>query len=446
MRYTHAQLSSLVDQGFHTAALRGLELPPLDSGLPGQVEYLQAVALRGRGELIRAREILQSLLPGEGSLGGEVFFNLLEIDLLLGRQQEVLKQLEKHPHHHATYRGTLLRGRAYAQSAPHDALGLLLTLADGADVPVHLARLASFEAAALLDRAGRHREAFTRAAEAHARSAVRHGHLQFLHHLDTQAQFLRRQIPPRDVGPAVERTALVVGLPRSGTTLLEQMLDAHPEVYGIGEFDGLKEVLQTLVSQRVSPYQFADLPPGPVANFRRLYREGARRWVPAGNPWTLDKSLLTWCSIPFVAEFLPGARLLHLRRDPRDLAISILLSGFPAGEFPWAGRLEDLYEVLRRVESLVPEALDASSLRHETSRYEDLVSDPRSVMERCSALLGLTVDPRTLDPGKNPRPVNTLSYNQVRQPIYRASVGRWKNYGWLFNSAWHRLAAEAGYE
>jgi hypothetical protein len=223
------------------------------------------------------------------------------------------------------------------------------------------------------------------------------------------------------------------------------MLDNHSQISGIGEFDGLNEVIHTMTSQGISPYQFSRLPQEDQDQLRKVYYTGARMFLDRANAWTLDKTLLSWSSIPFLAEFLSQAKFIHIQRDPRDIAISVLLSWFDYGQHPWTSSLRDIYEIVYRAQALLPRCLRHCGLEHITIRYEDLITAPEPDIKNCLRLLGLEFEANTVTPELNPRAVNTLSYNQVKRGLYSSSVGRWRDYEWLFDQEWHRLAAAAGY-
>ena len=86
--------------------------------------------------------------------------------------------------------------------------------------------------------------------------------------------------------------------------------------------------------------------------------------------------------------------------------------------------------------ALVARSLVALGIPHETIRYEELVDNPSGIMLRCLTQMGLSMDDRVLAPESNSRTVMTLSYEQVRRPINRSSIGRWKNYEWAFAKSW----------
>jgi hypothetical protein len=84
-------------------------------------------------------------------------------------------------------------------------------------------------------------------------------------------------------------------------------------------------------------------------------------------------------------------------------------------------------------------------MEHLAIRYEELVTDPSRQLKKCLQLLNLSGDPDSLLAENNPRIANTLSYKQVSQGLYQSSIGRWRNYEWMFDDDWHRLANASGY-
>ena len=91
---------------------------------------------------------------------------------------------------------------------------------------------------------------------------------------------------------------------------------------------------------------------------------------------------------------------------------------------------------------LVPLAFDTLGIANERIVYEDLVEDPAHYAERCLKLMGLEMDERVLRPEENTKTAATLSHAQVRQPINRKSIGRWKNYEWAFDASWDKIVAD----
>jgi len=445
MAIPHAQISWMLQQGFFTAALR--DIAALQSGgvKTAELSLLMALALKGRGEIQEARKHFAQLLDEPNPIGEEAFFAFIETEMLLGKWEYANELLEKRPQLQNCHRGKLFCSRVLARKSPNEGLERLLALSMDHDCPDAIRRLAGFEATRILDHAGRYKESLECANRFHRSFTGQDVTKELLQHLDLQLDAIHSGALPGKSAGKIEKTAFIVGLPRSGTSLLEQMLDSHPEINAIGEFDGLKEIIHTMTSQNVSPYQLLSLDWNSVNALRQIYQDGARKFVPEGFHWVLDKNLLTWSSLPFLAELLPGARYLCIQRDPRDVAVSILLSWFDYEHYPWVTRMSDLFDVLFRAHTLLPRCLYHCGLEFEELKYEELVDNPRPTIQKCMRLLELEFDARILAPEQNPRPVNTLSFEQVMEPIHRKSIGRWKNYEWLFDSDWHRLAEAVGY-
>jgi hypothetical protein len=237
------------------------------------------------------------------------------------------------------------------------------------------------------------------------------------------------------------RTAFVVALPRSGTTLLEHMLDRHPAIGGIGEYTGLGAIRKHLAATTVWPQKPTLVSDGTFARLREEYLVGARALAKSGAQWTFDKSLLAWSSLPEIAAMFPGAIGLAIDRDPRDNATSLYFSHLNVAANPWMGDLAAIREIIQWQRRIVPRALEVLDIAHERMAYEDLVEDPARFAARCLERMGLPMDERVLNPEQGTRVAATLSHAQVRRPISRAAIGRWKNYAWAFDGAWDELVA-----
>ncbi|NBQ13653.1 MAG: sulfotransferase, partial [Proteobacteria bacterium] len=200
-----------------------------------------------------------------------------------------------------------------------------------------------------------------------------------------------------------------VGMPRSGTTLLEQMLDRHPAISGIGEYDGVNTMGTAVLGQGVWPRELSMLDARMAASMQADYLAGAAVTRRASAQWSFDKSLHTWRWLPAVAAVLPGAACLRIERDARDTAISIFLSNFHPQAVGWTRSLESIRCVISAERALAPAALRALGIPHEDIRYEELVDRPREHMERIVARLGLPMDDAVLAPEANARTVLTLA-------------------------------------
>jgi len=336
----------------------------------------------------------------------------------------------------ADERALLTTARVLAQ---HDAAAAIDRLEKFARGSANAAsrRFAGFEGVCMLDAAGRYREAFDLSTHLHATTDSRFDVRGLEQEVQRQQRLLmhgRAWCSPR--APELKNISLVVSLPRSGTTLLEQMLDRHPQVTGIGEYDGILNLGDALVATGLWPEGLCSLPPQQAAAFQSRYIDGARTLLRPGTTHAFDKMLLTWLWLPAVAAVLPGATCLHMTRDPRDMAVSLFLSNFHPYTMGWTRSFSEIRRVITAERSLLPMALETLQIPHETIVYEELVAHPEVIMQRCLARMGLAMNAAVLQPERNTRTVHTLSHDQVRKPINSNSIGRWKNYPWAFDDAW----------
>jgi len=225
----------------------------------------------------------------------------------------------------------------------------------------------------------------------------------------------------RSGGIASELPVFVVGMPRSGTSLTEQILASHPQVHGAGEL--LYWIFAADAERAASPEQRA----ATIAELGRTYLEGLATQAP-GASRVVDKLPVNFRHIGLIHAALPGARFIHLERSSLDTCLSIYFQGFSAAH-PYAtdfGDLAHYYHEYRRLMAHWRAVLPPGTLIE--VRYEDLVDDPECWSRRMLAHIGLSWDPRCLEFHRTERPVLTASNWQVRQPISRSSVERWRRY------------------
>jgi tetratricopeptide (TPR) repeat protein len=225
----------------------------------------------------------------------------------------------------------------------------------------------------------------------------------------------------RPCGLASERPVFVVGMPRSGTTLAEQILASHREVHGAGE---------QLYWSFAADVEAAAPAEQRAATIARLGREylATLASLSAGASRVVDKLPSNFRNLGLIHASLPAARIIHLERDALDTCVSIYFQGFTAGH-PYATRFDDLahyYREYRRLMAHWRATLPPGTLLE--LRYESLVEDPATWSRRMLAHLRLPWDPRCLEFHRTERPILTASRWQVRQPIGKGSVGRWRRY------------------
>lgn len=223
----------------------------------------------------------------------------------------------------------------------------------------------------------------------------------------------------------------IVGLPRSGSTLLEQMLAAHPAVTACGELDYMTEI-----AKETGAKWWSDRPgaPGSDAEIAADLRHAADRYRRSlnggqGIPGRFtDKMLGNFLLLGLIHLLFPRAAILHVRRDPLDTCLSCYDHLF-TGHIPYAYDLTELGQYYRLYEKLMqhwhavlPEnrILDVD--------YETVVARPEQEIRRILEHCGLPFDARCLRHDQVKRAVNTASHSQVRKPVYSSSIGRWRHY------------------
>lgn len=232
------------------------------------------------------------------------------------------------------------------------------------------------------------------------------------------------------LGSDSKRPIFVTGMPRSGTTLVEQIVASHPDVTGGGEM----EILEVLVSDferlhegSVFPQLMRDIEGGEIAALAERYLDAARGKAPDGARVT-DKSISTFRQIGLAAILFPRARFIHCVRDPLDTCLSCFVQGFNRPSLAYSYDLEQLGGVYRDYLALMAHWRAVLPVEVLDVRYEDLIADQEAQSRRIIAHCGLEWDDACLNYHKNERAVHTASLWQVRQPIYASSVGKWRNY------------------
>ena len=435
-----ARASANMQLGRVDAAAADLETAERVAPGDQRTAFLRGHADQQLARMDSAAVRLRPIAYGGGPLALEAWMALCDTLFIAGRMDELRDEVRQAGPWSRDERFALHAARAGAKADPDAAIAALRGVADSARSPA-VRRVAGFEAVRMLDRAGRHREALDLAGRTHAATGMPFDLEGFLAPVRAQRQLLAggRWFTPQ--AEPVGNLAMMVALPRSGTTLIEQMLDAHPAVSGIGEYDGTRFLGESLAAMGRTGRALAQLTRPEAIRLQRAYLDGAERRRRAGARFMLDKTLRAWRLLPALAAVLPGTRCLHVVRDPRDMAVSIHLSYFSPDRDGWTASLDSIRRVIEAHESILPEALGTLGLPHETVVYEDLVADPAAHAGRCLRLLGLDMADGVLAPERNARTVFTLSHAQVQAPINASSIGRWRNYEWAFGREWDALVA-----
>lgn len=229
-------------------------------------------------------------------------------------------------------------------------------------------------------------------------------------------------------GDPDETPVFIVGMPRSGTSLLEQILSAHPAIHGAGELLTVKRlVLQDLAAHGIFPGVAATLTAEQRRSLGARYLAETRPLAPAARR-IIDKLPLNFYFAGLIRLMLPHARIIHIRRDPLDTCLSCYTTLFrePVRFTPDPHELGRFYRAYRRLMAHWRQVLPAD--RFIEIEYADLVAAPEVETRRLLTFCGLDWDAGCLRPESAARPIRTASRLQARQPIHRDSIGRGERY------------------
>ncbi len=236
------------------------------------------------------------------------------------------------------------------------------------------------------------------------------------------ADFIRRLW---GAGTPSDLPVFVLGMPRSGTTLTEQIIASHPEVYGAGELRDLMEVVQQ--GTGAFPDNLAGLSADTDAQWGSDYLARLSRRAPEARRIT-DKMPANYLALGLIPLMLPNARIIHVKRNPVDTCVSCFTRLFNRHQ----DATYDLHELGRHYANY------ARLMEHWRAvlpvgsflevQYEDIVADMETQARRLVDWVGLDWHPACLEFHKTQRSIRTASVTQVRQPIYSSSVERWRHY------------------
>jgi tetratricopeptide (TPR) repeat protein len=223
----------------------------------------------------------------------------------------------------------------------------------------------------------------------------------------------------------------IVGMPRTGTTLLDRILGNHSQVASAGELNAFSRALSWEADH------FYDAPSGeqgvqtvaaanPADVGARYLRHTASRH--ARHRWLIDKNPVNAFNLGFIARALPQAKLIWVRRNPMDTCFSNLKELFSGNAYGYSYDQAELADHYLRFKALGEHWQETLGDRLHVVDYEDLVADPMKNSEAALSFCGLEFEPGCVDITRNATPVSTASSSQVRQPIHSRGVGAWQKY------------------
>jgi tetratricopeptide (TPR) repeat protein len=240
---------------------------------------------------------------------------------------------------------------------------------------------------------------------------------------------------PAQKGCDSDVPVFILGMPRSGTSLMEQILSSHPDVFGAGELKILTGVVENIeVGQnrvRLGDVEAA-FPYEENASYEargKRYVERLQRLAPAGSHYKriVDKMPGNFNFVGAIKLIMPNAKIIHSRRHPVETCLSCYRIHFAEGH-PWTYNLRELGRYYRYYWNLMKHWRDAMPGGMLEIRYEENVADVEGQARRLIDYLGLPWNDSCLNFHETDRPVKTASASQVRKPIYKSSTNRWRKY------------------
>ena len=218
-------------------------------------------------------------------------------------------------------------------------------------------------------------------------------------------------------------------MPRSGTTLVEQILSSHNNVYGAGELSFLSDAINkhVIVDKKFINDKIENISEEKL----RLIQEDYLRNLRSFNfkeDYLVDKAPLNFRWIGFIRILFPNSKIIHCTRDPMDTCFSNYKNSFAGPSLSFSYNLDNLGNFFNLYKKLMKNWNEKFGKDIYNLSYEKLVSDQKKETEQLLKFCGLDWDINCLQPHKNRNKVATASLAQVRSPVYKSSIRKWENY------------------
>ncbi len=242
-------------------------------------------------------------------------------------------------------------------------------------------------------------------------------------------------IKMENIKPLEEKIIFILGMPRSGTTLVEQIISAHSDVHGAGELNYMTESIENFSKNRenknfrlweifkdIKQVNFEDLEKMQIEYSEKLKLHGSK------NKIITDKAPLNFRWIGFIKMIFPNSKIIHCNRNPMDICFSNYKNSFSAGSLGFCYNLEKIGQFFNLYKDLMLFWDNKFKDQIYQLSYENLINNKEQEVKKLLEFCELDWDENCLNPHQNKKAVATASLAQVRSPIYKSSIEKWKNF------------------
>ncbi|MCA9197090.1 MAG: sulfotransferase [Planctomycetales bacterium] len=419
----------------------------------GPVHFQKAMALLGLNQLDASIDWFQSALQ-VGFAADIAWRHMSDVYQRTGNMPEAIAALERswkqNPVHPATYFqfAEFVRSKEYQFSS--DQVRYLQVLADGtkenpkSQARVHWALAVHCEQSQDFDSAFHHFAASNEASLVGLEQrGIRFGSEIGNRRVDDLTEFFTKHRIEffQNAGHHTSQPIFIVGLPRSGTTLAQQILSQHPAIVGLGELTDISDLVGNEFGkgdQTPMRETLPNLTERWVSDAANLYLSSTfekavelNQGQPVGEEvcHTVDKMPGNYLNIGFIRMLFPNATIIHMQRDPRDVCLSCYCQSFHVdGLQVWTAKLESIAEVYRHYDRIMQHWHQVMPGQIYNLVYEDLIESPEDHIRKLLDHINLPWHPDCLEFQQGQTTVKTASAVQVRQPLYQSSRQKWRKY------------------
>ena len=290
-----------------------------------------------------------------------------------------------------------------------------------------------FSLARLYDKLGDYDKSWDAVQKAHAITPIEWTPDKYVSEAEDQMKFFTKEMMPNlcHASNPIESAVFIMGNPRSGTSLLEQILSMHPDVSNAGEL-GISSIIKHKIPQLTNsslpfPKSMLHLRPDDVDELQNMYLDSAN-WYSEGKKRVTNKSLSLHAHAGFLNFICPGSRVILLHRHPLDNCLSCHTTNLIANGHSYTSDLKNLGKMWVTRRKLQDHWRDVLELGVMELHYEELVQSQELETKRLLEFLDIPWDDKCLEFHTSKKVATTISFDQVNQKMYTSSDGRWKNY------------------